>query len=195
MDNMTKHQSVWWRFVPTPLQASLFWLGAVVVLIGINFDLVLSAFGVSNLPIDQAAKDSYTKLLVFLGQYHWVNTLVLVIFWGLVALIANTMIWGVRNAITEVENEVIVDTQYTNVSTPRQRIKAPLIQFALSLLLLGLLVLTARYFFTYWVQNFRFLWLEFSGLKSVGLMLLNSLALALNILWLWELAKLVFLAD
>lgn len=83
-----------------------------------------------------------------------VNTIVIVLFWSAVGLIAYTAVWLLASAYVNARNEVKVEKEYTNRGQLKDRMRIPLIRAAIILGLLILLSVTLKLLWPYWLGFF-----------------------------------------
>lgn len=83
-----------------------------------------------------------------------VNTIVIVLFWSAVGLIAYTTVWFLASAYVNARNEVKVEKEYTNRGQLGSRMRIPLIKAGIILGLIILLSLTLKVLWPYWLGFF-----------------------------------------
>jgi len=81
-------------------------------------------------------------LLHIAGRYAFVNTLVIVLFWGSVALLLYLCYWIISSAITSTYNEVSIDSNYANIGSWQDRLSGPITKACGVLALLSFLIVT-----------------------------------------------------
>jgi hypothetical protein len=135
---------------------------------------------------------NYGDELSSLTQSPIVHTLVIVGFWSAVGLVAYTIVWSLINVLIEARNEVVLETEYTNKSAFYDRVRVPMTQLALAIVLFVGLYLTAKLTFPFWLS---LVYLALTA-QSLGVMLLYlllaTLGAAINIYAILLLAQLVF---
>lgn len=101
-----------------------------------------------------------------------VNTLVIVLFWSSVGLIAYTAVWFLASSYVNARNEVKVEKEYTNRGRIQSRLRIPLIRVAIILGLFIFLSLTMKVLWPYWLGFFgQFLLnVQAETLPSLGLL-------------------------
>ena len=134
----------------------------------------------------------------FLGQYDWLGTATVALFWASIGALGYSLVWLVINLIIGLRNKYVLAAKYTHL--PLQNHPHILAVWSRRLLGIGLLIITLGYLnlswqFLYplWVELFsQFVggwslpatWLK-GGLAILGMMLTIHLG--------WLLVKLLFL--
>lgn len=83
-----------------------------------------------------------------------VNTLVIILFWSSVGLIAYTAVWFLASSYVNARNEVKVEKEYTNRGQIKSRLRIPLVRVAIILGLIIFLSLTLKLLWPYWLGFF-----------------------------------------
>ena len=99
-----------------------------------------------------------------------VNTIVIVLFWSVVGLVAYTAVWFMASAYVNARNEVKVEKEYTNRGQLKDRLRIPLIRVSIIIGLLIFLSLTLKVLWPYWLGLFgQFLLnVQFDTLGALG---------------------------
>ncbi len=122
--------------LPTPLGLVIYALITVFIFGAINIASIINRLFGQAVFKGLGAGD-YLGLLTGLSNYPIINTIVIVIFWGGVGLIAYTIVWALINAFIEARNEIVVESEYANKGPIWPRLEVPMLKSALLALLLG----------------------------------------------------------
>lgn len=125
-------------------------LSMIVLLFG-NLDVLSSEFPEVSFVI----RESLNYQLELLGQSAIFNNIILILFWGGVALVVNVLIWAVINVGIEARNEAVMELEYVNQGSLLGRLKAPAIQIGLGLVLLSVLLAAFLYILPFLLGQFR----------------------------------------
>lgn len=86
---------------------------AALVVIVVQFQSLLNAFGITKQAISISSNDFHQTVNPFLSNPITAQA-ALVIFWAVVGLVAYLACWSVYNLMIEARNEVTLQTEYTN---------------------------------------------------------------------------------
>ena len=118
------HMSLIRRLLPSPLQIVGFPIGAVLVLSGIFYEDLSRRFFSRTLLGQSLQGADYTSGLLRGIDTPAVHSMVIVVFWSLIGLLAYTVVWGLGNVMIEARNEVFIQTSYVNKGTIGTRVGA-----------------------------------------------------------------------
>lgn len=184
------------------LKPSLVQLGLYILISIIIF--VVSGFGAITDKIkDQARYDqpivrsALDSNLAEINNIPYLNIVTIVIFWSMIGLVIYTVFWLGITILTQARNEIVVETDYVNRGSLTDRIKIPLIQIGIFMLLLIIVIISLSVTYPTWIQFFnQFLislpddWLN--GLMYLGFGLFGSV---LNLYVIRILIKFMFNVD
>ncbi len=138
---------------------------------------------------------NYRQALANVTNNGLSHTVVIIFFWSLIGLLAYTVVWSLINVTIEARNEVVLQTEYVNRSGIAGRLKAPLLQITLAVILVVLLIVSAKLIFPFWLDLF-YSALTLPGWGSLVIDLVAALVgSAANLYFLFVLGQLVFLVD
>ncbi len=83
-----------------------------------------------------------------------VNTIVIVLFWSTVGLVAYTAVWFMASAYVNARNGVKVEKEYTNRGQLHDRLRIPLIRASIIVGLMVLASITLKLLWPYWLGLF-----------------------------------------
>ena len=167
---------------------------ALAIFIALYRDQIAQRFGGEQLN-NVLSGGSYKAALATLTNNGLAHTLVIVLFWSLIGLLAYTVVWSIINVSIEARNEVVLQAEYTNRSAIFQRLKAPITQIVLAVILVLCLVASARLLMPYWLDLFGNALLSAGWLQLLIEFLVGLVGTATNLYLLYVLTQLVFLVD
>lgn len=144
-----------------------------------------------DLPLAAVAGQTLGSFLDFLATFEFMNTLVPAAFWVGVALIANFLVWTVKNVWIDTENQYIVEKHYINKGILAHRYHFIFRQLAWAAILVAAITASAQFLLPLGVAWFRGAWVE----PSVTSIILAVAALGISVLnlhVLWGLTKATF---
>lgn len=181
--------------VPTPAQI-LFSLGLTILILGGVYREVWVARLFDNELVPQALfQEGLGLQLMRLNQIPFIRTLVIAAFWGTVGLIAYLLYLAANNTVTEVRNEVVIETEYINKGELEDRFRLPLLQAAWAGLLVLTLVLTALVGLPLWLGLFERFLFNPATVQTIGYLLMAVAGMALNIYSVYTVGQVVFKID
>ena len=127
-------------------------------------DIVAKLSGQSNIS-ETILRQTLGDQISGFSEIGTVNTVVIVLFWSVVGLIAYTAVWALVSLYTEAHNEVKVEQEYTNRGVLQERLRIPLIRVGIIILMVLLLSLTLKVLWPYWLGLFG----QFLNLTGVSL--------------------------
>jgi hypothetical protein len=134
---------------PTKMQVFVSGGLAFIVLAIVQSDALLKRLGFNSSTYAEGGKALKDRLDIVLGS-QLASNVVLITFWATVGLITYLIVWSVLNVITDLRNEVTLETAYVN----RGHWKGVWETIALKAVALALLVgfmATFRYTFSLWI--------------------------------------------
>lgn len=139
--------------IPTTGQALGSLTIALVVLVVLNWQLILSLISQSAyVPTDDVSKVLLDKLAQLSQLPHAANVSA-GIFWAVVASLAYLVVLFIQNQLINAQNEVIIETEYTNERGHRgYLLRRVLTKLALIFLIIGCLWLTFIKLLPIWVS-------------------------------------------
>jgi hypothetical protein len=188
---MTRKQ-LYLLIVPTPSQLLLY-----PVLSAVLFGLIFS----QNLMHKFTAKELDLSILngfnyqAEISRYldnNFTHTLVIVLFWGLIGLIAYTLVWLVTNALINARNDIVVETEYANKGATTRRVQTNIERFALASLLLAVIGLTALVLVPFWLGAFTTFIISPVSLLGITWAIVAILGFAANAYAIVTLGQVVF---
>ncbi len=139
---------------PSPAQLAGFPLGMLLVLFWLFRDDLARRI-IPAVPQDLAAsRTDYAHQILTRLDTPAIHSVVIVVFWSLVGLVAYTLVWGLSNLALEARNEVVIESAYVNKGRPIDRVAAVGWQVARATLLFAFLLLTAYILAPFWVDAF-----------------------------------------
>ena len=156
--------------LPTPLGLVIYAVASTFVFVGINMGMIINRIFGQAIFKGLGAGD-YLGILSGLTNYPIINTVVIVIFWGGVGLIAYTIVWALINAFIEARNEIVVESEYANKGPIWPRLEVPLTKSALLAALLGWATLNKWFIATALLKYFNQTLTERSGVSLLLLLI------------------------
>ncbi len=180
--------------IPTTLEVIFYSLITATIIVVSNWAVIFESFS-RGIPIDnQQFGRSVSSQLAGVSASRFINIAIVVIFWGLVGLAAYTIFWLILNFFINVKNEVVIEADYVNKASFKERIRIPLMQFATAALTLVFIALSIKFLFPFWISLSRVL---FDNLHTIDLQLILLLLASIIGIWItiyisWSLCKLIF---
>ncbi|HSX14583.1 MAG TPA: hypothetical protein VLE72_01575 [Candidatus Saccharimonadales bacterium] len=94
----------------------------------------------------------YSQTLADVTNSSLVHTLVIVLFWSAVGLVAYTVVWSLVNVVIEARNEVVLETEYTNHGAFWGRLRVPAMQLGLAIAMIAGLFISSKFIVPYWLD-------------------------------------------
>ena len=139
---------------PTPVQALGFPLATLLVLVIVfRDDLARRIFPPVLFETSLSQPDYAGRLLGHLDT-PLVHSLVIIIFWSLIGLIAYTLVWGLSNVMVDARNQVVIETGYVNKGSVHQRIQTAAWRVAWIVVFFASLFVSAYVLLPLWVGLF-----------------------------------------
>jgi hypothetical protein len=174
---------------PTQYQAWVSLGLAALVVIVVQFQNLLSAFGITKQALSISSNDLHQIINPFLSNPITAQA-ALIIFWSAVGLVAYLACWSVYNLMIEARNEVTLQTEYTN-KVPNLGFLATLGIKAVCALGLGLLIYTFWPLSPFWV-SLAGAAIAHPGIQSILIALLGILGFTVQLYIVFVFIQLTF---
>lgn len=140
--------------IPSYSQILLYTLIAVVILVFVSFGAITDKIKHQAHFNEPVVKQAFETRLSGLNNIPALNIITIVIFWSTIGLIIYTVFWLGITMLTQARNEIVVETDYVNRGSLKDRIKIPLIQLGIFMVVLVVLIITLSVTFPTWIQFF-----------------------------------------
>jgi hypothetical protein len=138
---------------------------------------------------------SYMEHLNRVSKLPFTDILVKGLFWAGLGLGAYLVFLLISNAVIELRNQVVVESQYTNRGQSSQRYQKPILQVASAAGFLIFLSLSINWLLPYWLNLFGSGVQFFPQISGLPLMLLAVVGAGGNLYLLWANIQLILNAD
>lgn len=129
-------EQTWQQLIlPKPVELLIYLACSVIILAGINIEVIVNLVS-GEMVFKNIASNDYFGIFSGLARFPAINTVVIVVFWGGVGLVAYTIVWALINALIEIRNDIVVETEYANKGPFWTRVKPPLLKAGLLITLL-----------------------------------------------------------
>lgn len=138
------------------LQALVYFLISLATFIFFSWQTLTDKIFNQSVLSNDAAKEAVMAQVKSLGTSRVVSILAIVLFWSAIGLVVYTIIWIAMIILTEARNQVVVETDYVNRGSLKDRIQGPVLQIIvfIGLLLFIALSLTVLYP-QIWISSFN----------------------------------------
>jgi hypothetical protein len=173
--------------LPSLIEVIVCFVAASAIFLVFHFSGVMQILTIGSAVTPDEVNITYQAQLERLDQYEFLRTLVLVGFWAGVGLVAYVAYLFISQAVTNIRNNLVITTQFTNRGKPAAIIM-PILIHALVIAAFGIsLWLSYQYGLHFWISMFE----DFLYNANWLLGILSLVGLAANIYILWLLFQLV----
>lgn len=158
-------------FVPPRVEVIIYMLLSIFTFGFINIGTIINRFSAEPLTPLVVSADDYLGTLGFLSEIPLVNTLVIVVFWSGVGLVAYTVAWVLINAVIEARNEIVVESEYVNKGSLWGRFREPLLKSVFLISLFSWITLNAKWLVPWLLKDFRATMVSGQGTQLLELLL------------------------
>lgn len=140
--------------IPSYSQILLYTLIAIVILVFVSFGAIADKIKNQAHFNEPVVKQAFETRLSGLNNIPSLNIITIVVFWSTIGLIIYTVFWLGITMLTQARNEIVVETDYVNRGDLKDRIRIPLIQLGIFMIILVVVIITLSITFPMWVQLF-----------------------------------------
>lgn len=166
----------WSIFLPTPLQAVMSFIVALVVILFVQRQALITHFADGQILETTTTKQLNLQVANILGL-SIVGQAAIIFFWAIVGLGAYLIVWVLHNALISARNEVIITTAYTNQKGSRFNIAGMALKIV-ALIAAVFSIATIPYGLNFWLSLWQELFQAQLSLAGFGLALVSIVGFA-----------------